>query len=124
MFIAWGENVQKTAKNLIQRGNLSQDFVCTNESLLALLNADTSSAGKPFPFPICSKMYPSAGVNPGIAAPHSIKMSLKIMTWAALSAPSPAPHNPRELHSKWWWPPHLEGVKPMWAKMEKGMKAH
>lgn len=79
MFITEGENMQKTAKNVIQGGNLSQDFVCTNKSLLALLNAGMSSAGKPFPFPICSKMRFSAGVNPGIAAPDSIKMSLKAL---------------------------------------------
>lgn len=52
MFIAEGENRQKTAKNVIQGGNLSQDFVCTNKSLLALLNADVSLAGKPFSFAV------------------------------------------------------------------------
>lgn len=44
--IAEGENTQKTAKNVIQGGNLSPDLVCTNKSLLALLKADVSSAGK------------------------------------------------------------------------------
>lgn len=51
MFIAEGENIQKTAKNVIQGGNLSPDLVCTNKNLLALLIADVASAGKVFPVP-------------------------------------------------------------------------
>lgn len=51
MFIAEGENIQRTAKNVIQRGNLSPDLVCTNKNLLALLKADESSAKKVFPIP-------------------------------------------------------------------------
>jgi len=46
MFLAEGENIQKIAKNVTQGGNLSPDLICTNKSLLALLTADRSSAGK------------------------------------------------------------------------------
>lgn len=42
MFITEGENIQRTAKNVIQGGNLSPDPVCTNKNLLALLKASSA----------------------------------------------------------------------------------
>lgn len=51
MFLAEGENIQRTAKNVIQGGNLSPYLVSTNKNLLALLKAVVSSAEKVFPIP-------------------------------------------------------------------------
>lgn len=76
MFIAEGENIQRTAKNVIQGGNLSPDLVCTNKNLLALLKADVSSAEKSFPFPRWRKARSLAGVNPYTAAPASSSQNI------------------------------------------------